>query len=88
MNVHVPGPALLDLGVIQLQQVIDPCQQFLSSNKGVEIQSVRQSPFLFCSSGLSYLDSPIVGKPGEGFLFSFSRQKTEFANRHKIMNPR
>jgi len=26
----VPGSALLDLGNVQLQQVVEPCEQFLS----------------------------------------------------------
>lgn len=59
----VPSSALLDFGDIQLQQVVEPCQQFLSKRreKGLTVsKSIQWSLLVMFSWISSHLDSPMV----------------------------
>jgi hypothetical protein len=58
----VPSSALLDLGNVKLQQVVEPCEQFLSKRERETSQSVKRhnhDKFHVFSSIKSHLDSPI-----------------------------
>lgn len=59
----VPSSALLDFGDIQLQQVVEPCQQFLSKRREKDLtvsKSIQWSLLVMFSWISSHLDSPMV----------------------------
>ena len=57
----IPSSTLLDLGYVQMEQVVQPCQQFLSAIQLSQYISVLSPKTIDNKEGVSNLDSPMVG---------------------------